>query len=174
MNDILPANEPGQGSEAEPARAVAPTGPSPGSSQASEAVRPTRDELASRLVELDRMASLIGWGFPVLGIVAAGRMMLESSDGAAPVPGGWLAGLLGAVCILGSTLVIGLGLRSTLRVLAYWYSMEHPRAETASGPSLRPLAERLCELNERLRDLTDSLAALGRWGRGCRGQSAKR
>jgi hypothetical protein len=37
---------------------------------------------------LDRAALLIGWGLPLLGLMGGTRMLLESTDHAASVPGG--------------------------------------------------------------------------------------
>ncbi len=99
---------------------------------------------------LDRVALWIGWGLPLLGLMGAARILLESTDRAASVPGGWLAGLLGAICILGTSVLAGLGVSSLLRVLVPWLSFHRQpsKAESASIPG--SLAGRIEQLSERL------------------------
>ena len=45
------------------------------------------DDLGSRLATLDRVALLIGWGLPLLGLLGGTRLLLESTDPVAPAPG---------------------------------------------------------------------------------------
>ena len=99
---------------------------------------------------LDRVALLIGWGLPLFGLMGGTRILLESTDHGASFPGGWLAGLLGAICMMGTTILAGLGASSVLRVLVQWLSLHRQPPEAESQSILVSLAERIDQLSERL------------------------
>src|SRR5271166_2292618 len=92
----------------------------------------------------------IGWRLPLLGLLGGTRILLESTDHGASVPGGWLAGLLGAICMMGTTVLAGLGASSVLRVLVQWLSLHRQPPEAESQSILGSLAERIDQLSERL------------------------
>src|SRR5208282_3045764 len=112
-----------------------------------------REEFASRLAMLDRVALLIGWGLPLLGLMGGTRMLLESTDHAASVTGGWLAGPLGAICMLGTSVLAGLGVGSVLRVLVQLLSLHRQPPKAESQSILVSLADRIYHLMEHLAGL---------------------
>ncbi len=116
-------------------------------------------EFASRLSRLDQVARLIGWGLPLLSLVAAVRIMLEAGDPSSTVPGGRPGAALGAVWVLGISLLTAAAVSSSLRLIAQWFALAQRRLEEESLPSLRLLAERIGQLNERLAQLPGSSAA---------------
>ncbi len=122
-------NEAILGSEASRSPVEVPAQPQAEPYQNSPCPRPQRNEFAARLAVLDRVALLIGWGVAALGFIGAARMLVESGDSAASLPGGRLAGVLGAICMLGSTILAGLGVSSTLRVLVQWLSLDQLQRE---------------------------------------------
>ena len=150
MNDSLPTNEPVTSSHPGPAHAEVLAEPPADCPPTPSVSQPAREEFASRLAMLDRVALLIGWGLPLLGLMGGTRMLLESTDHAASVPGGWLAGLLGAICMLGTSVLAGLGVSSVLRVLVQWLSLHRQPPKAESQSILGSLAERIDQLSERL------------------------
>lgn len=150
MNDIVPMNEPVTSSDAGQAQAEVPTEPPAECPRTPSSSHPAPDEFASRLAMLDRVALLIGWGLPLLGLMGGTRMLLESTDHAAPVPGGWLAGLLGAICMIGTSVLAGLGVSLVLRVLVQWLSLHRQPPKAESQSILGSPAEGIDELSERL------------------------
>jgi len=161
MNDSLSTNEPAASSHPDQAQAGVPAQPpadGPGSAPYSQ---PAAAEFASRLALLDRVALGIGWGLPFVGLLGGTRLfLLESTAHAGSVPGGWLAALLGAICIFATSTLAGLGVSSSLRVLVQWLSLQRPlpRAESASIEG--SLAERIDLLSERLAEPRSPSAAL--------------
>lgn len=149
MNEIAPMNELDTTYDAGQTRAGVPTEspaecpPTPSSSD------PAADDLASRLAMLDRVASLIGWGLPLCGLLGGTRVLLESMDHAASVPGGWLAGLLGAICMIALSALAGLGVSAVLRVLVRWFSLHHQPLEAESQAILGLLVDRIDQLSQR-------------------------
>lgn len=134
MNNILPMNEPVTTSDASQVQAEAPTESPAECPRTPSSSHPAADDLSSRLALLDRVAVLIVWGLPLFGLLGGTRMLLESTDHAASAPGGWIAGLLGAICVIGVSALAGLGVSSVLRVLVQWLSLHRqpPKAESQS------------------------------------------
>jgi hypothetical protein len=158
MNDIVPMSDPVTPSDVGQAQAEVPTESPVECPRTPSSSQPAADDLASRLARLDRVALLIGWGLPLLGLLAGTRMLLESTDHAASVPGGWLAGLLEAICTIGISVLAGLGVSSVLRVQVQWYSLHRQPLETESQSILGLLAERIDQLSEQLAE-TRTLSA---------------
>ena len=150
MNDIVPMNEPVTSSDAGRAQAEVPTESPAECPRTPSSSHPAPDAFAARLAMLDRVALLIGWGLPLLGLMGGTRILLESTDHGASFPGGWLAGLLGAICMMGTTVLAGLGASSVLRVLVQWLSLHRQPPEAESQSILGSLAERIDQLSERL------------------------
>ena len=150
MNDIVPMNEPVTRSDAGRAQAEVPTESPAERPRTPPSSHPAPDAFAARLAMLDRVALLIGWGLPLLGLMGGTRILLESTDHGASVPGGWLAGLLGAICMMGTTVLAGLGASSVLRVLVQWLSLHRQPPEAQNQSILGSLAERIDQLSERL------------------------
>ena len=151
MNDSVPMNEPVTSSDAGRAQAEVPTESPAECPRTPSSSHPAPDAFAARLAMLDRVALLIGWGLPLLGLMGGTRILLESTDHEASFRGGWLAGLLGAICMMGTTVLAGLGASSVLRVLVQWLLSLHRQPPEAESQSiLGSLAERIDQLSERL------------------------
>ncbi len=151
MNDSVPMNEPVTSSDAGRAQAEVPAESPAECPRTPSSSHPAPDAFAARLAMLDRVALLIGWGLPLLGLMGGTRILLESTDHEASFPGGWLAGLLGAICMMGTTVLAGLGASSVLRVLVQWLLSLHRQPPEAESQSiLGSLAERIDQLSERL------------------------
>src|SRR5271166_1186036 len=150
INDIVPMNEPVTSSDAGRAQAQAAAAPRAECPRTPSSSHPAPDAFAARLAMLDRVALLIGWGLPLLGLMGGTRILLESTDHGASFPGGWLAGLLGAICMMGTTVLAGLGASSVLRVLVQWLSLHRQPPEAETQSILGSLAERIDQLSERL------------------------
>lgn len=150
MNDSVPMNEQVNCSDAGRAQAEVPTESPAECPRTPSSSHPAPDAFAARLAMLDRVALLIGWGLPLLGLMGGTRILLESTDHGASFPGGWLAGLLGAICMMGTTVLAGLGASSVLRVLVQWLSLHRQPPEAESQSILGSLAERIDQLSERL------------------------
>jgi hypothetical protein len=101
-----------------------PTEPSAESTRTTTPDNTEQDAFVSQLDRLDRVATLIGWGLPIIGVLAATRSLLEASEHAASAAGGWLAYLLGAISMIGIFVLAGLGVSSVLRVLVHWLSLD--------------------------------------------------
>ncbi len=151
MNDIVPMSEPVTGSDAGRAQAEVPAESPAKCPRTPSSSHSAPDTFAARLAMLDRVALLIDWGLPLLGLLGGTRILLESTDHGASFPGGWLAGLLGAICMMGTTVLAGLGASSVLRVLVQWLLSLHRQPPEAESQSiLGSLAERIDQLSERL------------------------
>ncbi len=144
MNEQVTTTGSGPASEKVPPKSRAEFTPTASSSPGDQ------DAFASRLAMLDRVALLIGWGLPLLGLLGGTRLLLESTTHAASAAGGWLAGLLEAICVIGASALAGLGVSSLLRVLAEWFSLHRQLLEAERQSTLRLLAERIDRLSARL------------------------
>lgn len=150
MNDSVPTSGPASGSVSHQVQVERPAEPAANDPRTTSAAEPAPGDLVSRLAMLDRVAVLITWGLPALGLLGGTRMLLELTDQAARVPGGWIAGLLGVVVVIGTGLLAGLGVGSVLRVLVQWLSLHCKPPEAHGQPILGSLAEKIDKLSERL------------------------
>jgi hypothetical protein len=111
------------------------------SSHPPESSLSPRDRLASGAEQLDRVATLIAWGLPALGLLSATVWLLDRLDQPGNRPPGIIAALLGAAFLIGAYAVAGLVLAVLLRVLGAWLiaSAERPATMTVAGPSTSAL-----------------------------------
>src|SRR5271166_464114 len=100
MNDILLTQQPQTASNPAAPLSEGPVDRFTGSPRSAVGFHTACDQLAKRLIALDRVAVAIGWGLPVISLFAAARLLLQSINPGGAVPGGWLAGTCEAICVL--------------------------------------------------------------------------
>jgi hypothetical protein len=90
------------------------------SPSASGSNQPPRDRLAASAAQLNRVATLIAWGFPALGLLSGLSTIVDQLDPSDVGLPGVISALLRTVCQISAYSLAGLVLAALVRALAEW------------------------------------------------------